>query len=53
MILLAIASAHEKDFLATFKERFEGSITQWLAYLLPDLALPGFIPSIREFFSEE
>ena len=31
----------------------EGSITQRLAYLLPDPAVPGSIPSIPKNFSEE
>ena len=30
-----------------------GSISQWLAYLLPDPAAPGSIPSIPLKFSEE
>ena len=30
-----------------------GSITQWLAYLLPDPSTPGLILSAPEFFSEE
>ena len=29
------------------------SIAQWLAYLLPDPATPGLIPSIPEIFFEE
>ena len=29
------------------------SIARWLAYLLPDPAAPGSIPSIPKFFSEE
>ena len=28
-------------------------VAQWLAYLLPDSAAPGSIPSIPENFSEE
>ena len=28
-------------------------VAQRLAYLLPDLAAPGLIPSVLEFFSEE
>ena len=52
MILLAIASAHSEKFLATFKDRLEGNIPQCLSYLLPDQALVGSIPSIREFFKK-
>ena len=30
-----------------------GRVAQWLVELLQDLAVPGLIPSISEFFSEE
>ena len=31
----------------------DGSIAQWLAYLLSDPAAPGLIPSIPNFFQKE
>ena len=30
-----------------------GSVEQWIAYLLPDPAAPGLIPSVPKIFGEE
>ena len=43
-----------KIFLVrSYKQNKGSSIAQWLAYLLPDPATPGSIPSIRELFFRE